>query len=86
MHQLELIAGLFLSMMVLFGFSALSFTILNAALFMLTAGAAFIIAFYFYNAIRTALGMSMSLLLVGYAFTCIGFAIWLLFFRKNEEQ
>lgn len=54
---------------------------LHSVLFLLTGGCSFMLAFYLHSYIPTPLGVALSLMMVGYAFMCLGYALKLLFTR-----
>ena len=52
---------------------------LHSILFLLTAGCSLVFAFYLYKFIPTPLGLTFTLVTIGYALVCLGYAYKLLF-------
>ena len=67
-------------------FSLLAFWRYNALLFMLTAGTSVMTGLYWRDTYTTNLGLSIGILLVTYAFICLGFALGCIFGRKQAGE
>ena len=64
-------------------FSAMAFHKPQAVLFMLAAGAAMMTGLYWYNIYVTHLGLTISLMFIGFSFFCIAMAYRCLFWREE---
>ena len=60
-------------------FSAMSFWIQNAPLFMVTAGISIMVGLQWFDVYTDNTGMAISLLLIIYSFTCLVFAFRCIF-------
>ncbi len=79
-----MVAGLPLLPLALF--SVLAFWKFNSLLFMITAGVSLMVGLYWYDAYTNVTGLSISLMVIGYALVCIVFAFVLLFQIGGENE
>lgn len=75
---------LLLSFIPLALFSVLAFWKPNAVLFMISAGIAMFVGFYWFDAYTTNLGMAISLCIIAYALYCIGLAFRMIFWNRGK--
>ncbi len=84
METAEVLASLAQFVPVIF-LSMVAFWRPNAVLFMLAAGASLITGFSWYDTYMTNAGLTISLMLIGYSFACLGFAFRCLFWREGKQ-
>jgi len=77
--------NLYLSIAVLFIFSALGFWRFNSLMFMLAAGASLMAGFYWYDVFTNDAGLGISLMIWAYSTICLGFA-FMCIFRKAPRD
>ena len=65
--------------------SVLAFWKPSPHLFMVMAGMALMIGLAWFDIYTNELGLGISLGLIGYSFTCIGFAYQQIFFQREDE-
>jgi len=64
-------------------FSAIAFWKANAIAFMLCAAASLMTGLYWFDGYTTDVGLSISLMLIAYAFLCLGLAFRCIFWRED---
>jgi len=82
--------SLFFGLLFILGLSTLAFWLrtFQALLFMIVAGAALILGFFWYDAFTTSLGLALGLMMLLYAMVCVGLGFWCIFWRgkANSEE
>ena len=66
-------------------FSALAFWKSSALLFMLIAGGSLIVGLTWYDIYTTDLGLTIGMVMIGYALVCLGFALSCILWTESEE-
>jgi len=77
--------NLYLSIAVVFIFSALGFWRFNSLMFMLAAGASMVAGFYWYDVYTTDAGLGISLMIWAYSIICLGFAFMCIFIKSPRD-
>ena len=73
--------GMILAAVVFFSFIA--WWQQNTAAFMISAGASLMAGLYWFDVYTTDVGLSISLMLIAYAFLCLGLAFRWIFWRED---
>jgi hypothetical protein len=67
-------------------FSGLAFWKPNGLLFMLIAGGSLMLGLTWYDTYSTDLGLSVGMVMIGYALACLGFGLKCLLWRPSEDE